>query len=178
MRLKNTHEHFGIIAITFHWVMALLLIGMVAIGLYMTSLPNNMLKLKLYGWHKEFGFLVLMLAALRIIWRLKNILPTYDSLTTFEYYAARMVHWLFYVFMFALPITGWIITSAAGLPVSFFGIFLIPTLMGPNPETMTIFANIHEWLAYGLIIIFSLHVLAALKHHFINKDDILKRMIK
>ncbi len=178
MRIKNTNEHFGVVAITLHWVMALLLIGLVALGLYMTSLPNNMLKLKLYGWHKEYGFLVLMLVMLRIVWRLKNILPSYASLTTFERYASRIVHWLFYVFMFALPITGWVITSAAGLPVSFFGLFIIPTLIAPNNETLELFESIHKWLAYALIAAFTLHVLGALKHHFINKDDILKRMLK
>jgi cytochrome b561 len=178
MRIKNTHEHFGIVAITFHWVMALLLIGLVALGLYMTSLPNNLLKLKLYGWHKEFGSLVLILAMLRVMWRLHNILPSYATLTAFEHYASQIAHWLFYGFMFALPITGWIITSAAGLPISFFGLFLIPTLITPNLETMELFETIHEWLAYGLIATFCLHVLAALKHHFINKDDILKRMLK
>src|SRR5580693_9523436 len=99
MDIKNTQEHFGIVAIGFHWIMALLLIGMVSVGLYMTSLPNSLLKLKLYGWHKEFGFLVLMLVMLRIIWRLKNILPSYGQLSTFEYYASQIVHWLFYGFI-------------------------------------------------------------------------------
>ncbi len=178
MRIKNTRERFGIIAISLHWIMALLLIGMVAVGLYMTSLPNNLLKLKLYGWHKEFGFLVLMLAMLRIIWRLKNILPSYAQLSAFEYYASKIVHWLLYGFMFALPISGWIMTSAAGLPVSFFGLFIIPTVVAPSDNTMELFESIHKWLAYGLIATFCLHVLAALKHHFINKDDILKRMLK
>lgn len=178
MHIKNTSDHFGIIAIILHWVMALLLISMVIVGLYMTSLPNSMQKLKLYGLHKEFGFLVLMLVMLRIVWRLGNILPTHASLSPFERFAARAAHWLFYGFMFALPITGWIITSAADLPVSFFGLFIIPTLIGPNHDTMKLFEEIHEWLAYGLIATFFLHVAAALKHHFINKDDILMRILK
>lgn len=178
MIIKNTIERFGIVAIIFHWVMAILLIGLVILGLYMTTLPHSLQKLRLYGWHKEFGFLVLMLAMARLVWRISNVLPTLAFLSLFEQYAARIVHWMFYIFMFALPITGWVITSAAGLPVSFFGLFIIPNLIEPNPETMELFEEIHEWLAYALIAVFCLHVAAALKHHFINKDDILKRILK
>lgn len=177
MRLKNTEDHFGIIAILFHWIMAALLIGLVILGLYMTSLPLSASVLKLYGYHKEFGMLVLFLVMLRIVWRLGNTLPSLASLNTFERIAAKTVHWAFYLFMFALPLTGWLITSSVNMPVSFFGLFLIPTLGQFDEKQKVLFENIHEWLAYGLIVIFSLHVAAALKHHFINKDDILRRMI-
>lgn len=177
MQIKNTKDHFGIIAILLHWIMAILLIGLVILGLYMTSLPLSAQKLKLYGWHKEFGMLVLFLVMFRIVWRIGNVLPSLSSLNAFERTAARMVHWAFYIFMFALPITGWLITSTAGLPVSFFGLFVIPTLIAANDNLRPVLEMIHEWLAYGLIALFSLHVLAALKHHFINKDDILRRII-
>ncbi|KTC84848.1 cytochrome b [Legionella brunensis] len=79
--------------------------------------------------------------------------------------------------MFTLPITGWLITSAAGLSASFFGLFTLPSLIIPNEELRAIFEEIHEWLAYGLIALLALHTAAALKHHFINRDDILRRMI-
>jgi cytochrome b561 len=94
-----------------------------------------------------------------------------------EKIAARSVHYTFYVLMFALPVSGWIITSAAGLPASFFGLFVLPTLVAPNEETRILFQEIHRWVGYGLIAIIVLHVSAALKHHFINKDDILRRML-
>ncbi len=177
MRFKNTENHFGLVAIFFHWVMAILLIGLVVLGLYMTSLSISAQKLTLYGYHKEFGMLVLFLVMLRIVWRIGNTLPALTSLNIFERFAARAVHWGFYLLMIALPITGWLITSSAGLPVSFFNLFIIPTLGSPSPDLLKLFENIHEWLAYCLIALFCLHVLAALKHHFINKDDILRRMI-
>ena len=79
--------------------------------------------------------------------------------------------------MFALPITGWLISSANGLPISFFGLFLMPDLISPNPSVHRLMETIHAWLAYALIAFFILHVLAALKHHFINKDNILRRML-
>lgn len=176
MRILNTENHYGFIAIFFHWIMALLLIGLLILGLYMVALPISFEKLKLYGWHKEYGLLALALVILRLIWRLINILPRLD-IPLWEKFAARSVHWLFYIFMFALPITGWLITSAAGLPASFFGLFVLPNLISPNEELRLLFQEIHEWLGYGLIAIIVLHVSAALKHHFINKDDILRRII-
>jgi cytochrome b561 len=176
MQIKNTAYRFGIIAILLHWVMAILLIGLLILGLYMVSIPISLEKLKLYGWHKEYGILALMLVMVRIIWRLSNRIP-YLTLPLWEKIAARTVHWAFYGFMFAMPITGWLITSAAGLPVSFFGLFVLPDLVTPNPDSMQLFQKIHEWLGYGLIATIVLHTSAALKHHFINKDDILKRML-
>lgn len=177
MRLLDTEDHFGFIAIFFHWIMALLLIGLVTLGLYMTSLPIGIQKLQLYGYHKEFGMLALCLVMLRIAWRIGNVLPSLTSLNPFDRYAARAVHFAFYLLMIAMPITGWLVTSAAGMPVSFFGLFVIPTLIAPNDGQRILFESVHECLAYTLIVLFCLHVLAALKHHFINKDDILRRMI-
>ncbi len=176
MQIKNTENRYGAIAIFLHWLVAILLIGLLILGLYMVAVPISLEKLKLYGWHKEYGMLALMLALIRIVWRVANIIPSL-SLPLWEIIAARTVHWAFYGFMFAMPVTGWIITSAAGLPVSFFGLFVLPNLVSPNPDLMQLFQEIHEWLGYGLIATIVLHTSAALKHHFINKDDILKRML-
>lgn len=177
MHLKNTENSYGIVAILLHWFMAILLIGLLALGLYMVSLPISLEKLKLYGWHKEYGLLALWLIILRLGWRIANITP-HLALPKWEKIAARSVHWAFYFFMFALPLTGWLITSAAGLPPSFFGLFTLPDLVAPNEEQRLLFQEIHEWLGYGLIATILLHTSAALKHHFINKDDILRRMLR
>lgn len=176
MLLKNSTSRYGKIAIILHWIMALLLICLVILGLYMVELPIGLEKLKMYGWHKEYGILALMLVIVRFTWRLTNKTP-YLNIPLLEKIAARTVHWLFYVFMFALPITGWLVTSAAGLPVSFFGLFVLPNLVPSDSQSLALYEEIHEWLGYGLIATFFLHTAAALKHHFINKDDILKRML-
>lgn len=176
MRIKNNETHFGLVAITLHWLMAILIIGMLCVGLYMTSLPVGMLKLKLYGWHKAFGILILTLVILRILWRLTNATPVL-ALPWWERTAARLAHFVLYVLMLAMPLSGWLMTSAAGLPPSFFGLFTLPNLVAPNDELRELFGLMHEWLAYGLIAVIILHTLAALKHHFIDKDDILRRMI-
>ena len=176
MRITNSKARFGVVAISLHWIVAILIIGLLAEGLYMVSLPINLEKLKLYGWHKEFGFLVLFLAIFRIIWRLSNQMPELE-LPWLEKLAARSMHWAFYIFMFAMPITGWLITSSAALPASFFGLFTLPNLVAANEHNRLLFQWVHEWLGYALIAAIALHTAAALKHHFINKDDVLRRML-
>lgn len=176
MRLKNSEQRFGWMAMGLHWLMALLIIGMLSLGIYMVDLPISLQKLKLYGWHKEYGFIILALAIFRLCWRLTNINPRL-SLPLLEQIAARLVHCAFYGFLFAMPITGWLLTSATGIPTSFFGLFTIPNLIGPNKELLEWFGWIHQWLAYALIAAIILHTLAALKHHFYDKDDILRRML-
>ncbi|KTD18322.1 cytochrome b [Legionella jordanis] len=176
MKLRNSNERYGLVSISLHWLIAGLIIALLIMGFYMTNLPISLQKLKWYGWHKEYGFLVLGLAIIRIFWRLMNVPPGL-LLPTWERIAAKTVHWVFYVFMLALPLSGWAITSAAGLPASFFGLFTLPNLLAPDENARALFEEIHEYLAYGLIAFIVLHTAAALKHHFIDKDDILRRML-
>lgn len=176
MQIKNSTTRFGIVAIALHWIVAILIIGLLALGLYMVALPISLEKLKLYGWHKEYGFLVLFLAIFRLVWRLGNQMPEL-ALPKLEKIAARSMHWAFYGFMFVMPITGWLITSSAGLPASFFGLFTLPDLIAPDEHKRQLFEWMHQWLAYALIAAIMLHTAAALKHHFINRDNILRRML-
>lgn len=175
MQIKNTKNQFGLIAILFHWIMAILVIGMLCLGLYMTGLPAGAKRSNLYGWHKAFGVLILMLVTLRILWRVSNITPQL-AIPLLEKMAARTVHWALYGFMVAMPVTGWLLSSAAGYPPSFFGLFVLPGLIEPNPDLVPLLGSLHKWIAYGLIATIVLHTLAALKHHFIDKDNILRRM--
>ncbi|HVV68850.1 MAG TPA: cytochrome b [Gammaproteobacteria bacterium] len=178
MQIKNSQNRYGIVAIWLHWLMAILIIGLLALGLYMVGVPLSHWKLKLYGWHKEFGMLVLLLLLLRLAWRLGNIIPLLpETIPRWQKRAARVVHWLFYGFMIALPVSGWLITSAAGLPVSFFGLFVLPNLVSPSENRLLLFTEVHEWLSYALIATLCLHILAALKHHFIDRDDTLKKIL-
>lgn len=173
--LHNDEKHFGAIAKLFHWGMALLILGMLGIGLYMTSLSVSPEKLKLYRWHKEYGFIVLALVTCRLVWRLLETTPQL-SIPLLEKIAVRVVHWLLYALMFIMPVSGWLLTSAAGFPVSFFGLFTIPVLIPADDSSRILFQSIHHWSAYSLIALVLLHTAAAFKHHFIDKDDILRRM--
>src|SRR5438309_4120481 len=129
MQIKNTHNQYGIISIILHWLMAFLIIGMLCAGLIMINLPVSSLKVKIYGIHKEFGLLILMLAIVRLTWRLGNITPGLLGLPTWERISARLVHGALYVFMFLQPITGWFMSMSAGIPVSFFGLFTLPNFI-------------------------------------------------
>jgi cytochrome b561 len=177
-KLRNTKREYGSVAILLHWIMAVFIITLIALGLYMVDLPKGLAKLKFIGWHKELGILVLGLAILRASWRLSNVTPLLLSyLPTWEAVSARLVHWTFYLLMIILPLTGWMMSSAAGLPVSFFGLFVLPDLVSPNAQGRILFQQIHIWLAYAMIGLIILHVAAAFKHHFINKDNIMRRML-
>lgn len=178
MHFKNTEDRYGFVSFVLHWTMAIIIIGLITVGLYMTRMPISSLKLKLYGFHKEFGLLILALIFIRLAWRLSNITPRLPiTLPAWQKLAARSVHFALYIFMLFMPITGWLVTSAAGLPASFFGWFVLPNLIEPNEAHRLLYAEIHKWLAYGLILTIAAHVGAALKHHFINKDNILRRML-
>ncbi|WP_131781058.1 cytochrome b [Legionella gresilensis] len=176
MDIKNTSSHYGLVAIILHWLLAIIVIAMLCVGLYMVSLDTSPEKLRLYGLHKAFGVVVLTLVTLRVLWRFINITPQL-TIPRWERNAALTVHWLLYILLFAMPLTGWLMSSAAGFPVSFFGLFTLPNLIAPNDYWRDFFAQAHELLAYILIALITLHVFAALKHHFYDKDDTIRRML-
>ena len=178
MQITNTTHKYGWMAQVLHWSMALLIIFLLALGLYMVPLPLNALKLKLYGWHKEWGIVVLMLVVFRLLWRLSTFQPPYPShMPTWQKWAASSVHFAFYLLMIAMPLSGWLLSSASGLPVSFFGWFVLPDLISGNEQSRYLLTEVHKWLGYAFIAAICGHVGAALQHHFIDKDDILRRML-
>lgn len=177
IKIKNTMETYGWFAILFHWVMALLVIFMLCLGLYMASLPDHdPAKFKLISVHKEIGFTILILVILRSLWILNNIKPRLDQLPAWEKWSALIVHGLLYVFMFLLPITGWLMSSAAGHGISFYGWFTIPSILPKNEMLSDLFFDIHSSLAFIFIGLITLHVLAAMKHLIIDKDTIFQRI--
>jgi cytochrome b561 len=174
--LTNTKNRYGLIAIILHWLIAALLVMQVVVGLTMANLPKGPAKFNLIGWHKEWGLLILLLVICRLVWRLSNITPQLDYIPRWEKIAARTAQWGFYGLLLALPITGWLMSELGGYPVSFFGLTL-PDLIAQHKPSAQLFDTIHIGLAYALIVTFVLHTAAALKHYFIDRDDILQRMI-
>jgi cytochrome b561 len=181
MPIENTEDRYGAVAILLHWSMALLIIGLAALGLYMVALPDvgfNTKKITLILYHKEFGLLVIALLAVRLAWRVTHILPQLVAqLPDWQKIAARFVHLSFYALMFALPMTGWLMSSAAGIPVSFLGLFTLPDLLPHDDYLFQRLIDIHKWFAYVLILFIFVHVGAALRHHFVFKDDTLRKML-
>lgn len=180
-QIRNTEERYGSVAIVLHWLMAALLVALVALGLYMVSLPDvgfDTKKIRLILYHKELGMLALVLVIARFVWRLTNVLPQLvETLPDWQQFVARFVHLSFYGLMFALPITGWLMSSAAGIPVSLLGTFALPDLVPYDDYLFKRFIEIHKWLGYALIVLIFIHAGAALRHHFLFKDDTLRKML-
>jgi cytochrome b561 len=179
--IENTEDRYGAIALLLHWSMALLVIGLAALGLYMVTLPDvgfNTRKVTLVLYHKEFGVLAFALLATRLSWRLTHVLPRLvENMPDWQKIAARFVHLCFYGLLFALPMTGYLMSSAAGIPVSFFGLFMIPDFVHRNADLFQRYVTIHQWLGYVLILFIVVHAGAALRHHFAFKDDTLRKML-
>jgi cytochrome b561 len=179
--LENSEDRYGAIALLLHWSMALLVIGLAALGLYMVTLPDvgfSTRKVTLVLLHKEFGVLALLLLATRLSWRVTQILPRLvDNLPDWQKLAARFVHLSFYGLLFALPMTGCLMSSAAGIPVSFFGLFMLPDFAYRNDDLLQLYMAIHKWLGYALIFLIFVHAGAALRHHFVLQDDTLQKML-
>ena len=179
--LENSEDRYGAIALLFHWSMALLVMGLAALGLYMVTLPDvgfNKTKVTLVLYHKEFGMLALVLLATRLCWRVTQILPRLvENLPDWQKVLARFVHLAFYGLLFALPVSGCLMSSAAGIPVSFFGFFMLPDFVHRDDELFQQYAAIHKWLGYLLIFLILVHAGAALRHHFTFKDDTLRKML-
>jgi cytochrome b561 len=166
-------------AIALHWLIALLIVGAFTLGLVMTDIPGiTPAKLRYYNWHKWAGVTVLLLAALRLLWRLGHRPPLLTTaLPAWQRRASGGVHHLLYVLMFAVPLTGYFLTLAAGRPVVYFNLFQLPVLIQPNHALKEVLEQVHEWLNWFMAAIVTLHVLAALKHAFIDRDDTMRRML-
>jgi cytochrome b561 len=175
---QNSPTRYSTVAQGFHWIIAGLIVTQFTLAWMADELPLGMHKLALLARHKSFGMTVLMLAILRLLWRLFNRPPELPSgMSKTERNLAKGTHVLFYVLLFAMPLTGWLMSSAKNYSVSWFGRFTWPNLIGPNERAFDLLKTIHESLSWLLFAVAILHILAALKHHFWNKDDVLTRML-
>ncbi len=166
-------------AILLHWLMAILIIGSFTLGLVMTDIPGiTPTKLKYFAWHKWSGVTILALACIRALWRLGHDAPPYpSSMATWEKKTAGALHGALYILLFAVPVSGYFYTLAAGVPVVYFGIVPLPVLIDPNPALKPVLKLVHFILTMTLASGVALHVMAALKHQFIDRDGVLKRIL-
>jgi cytochrome b561 len=169
---------YGAVAQSFHWIIAALVVTQFVLANLEDDLPIGAHKLALLARHKSVGMTILMLAVLRLLWRLWNPPPALPpGMKPVERVLARASHYTFYVLLFAMPITGWMMSSAKNYSVSWFGLFTWPNLIGKNEAAFDFLRSTHHILSDALFVIAVLHILAALKHHFWNKDDVLLRML-
>lgn len=178
MGLRNTNERWGAVAQALHWIIAVLVVVMAGLGWYMTTLDISPTMFELYALHKSIGITVFGLVILRLIWRLSNPTPALPAgMRPAERWMAHASHGLLYLILFAMPISGYVINSAADFPLNVFGLFTIPNVIAENEAVKEAAEEVHETLIWVLVGILALHVAGALKHHFVDRDDVLRRML-
>ena len=165
------------VAKAFHWLTAFLIIGLWCVGLGMEELPKGDLRSQIIGLHKALGVVVLALTVLRLAWRATHATPALpDTMPGWEQLAAKLGHLALYGLMLAFPVSGILMSQSGGRDVNVFGLIL-PTLVEKNEEMKHLFGETHESLAWILAAVLVAHVAAAIRHHVVLKDDVLRRML-
>lgn len=166
------------VAIALHWVIALAIPASYAVGLLMVDLPLSPWKLKVYSWHKWAGVTIFALVALRAAWRLGHPPPALPgAMPAWQRSAASVTHGLLYVLMFAVPLSGWLMSSAKGFQTVYFGVLPLPDLLAKNAGLGDLLASVHAWLNNALLALAFGHAAIAIKHHVHDRDDVLVRML-
>jgi cytochrome b561 len=165
------------VAIALHWIIALAIFGTFALGVYMHELPLSPTKLKLYSYHKWIGVTIFALVLLRLAWRLAHKPPAPPpSMPAWQHRAASAAHALLYLLTLAIPLSGWLMSSASGFQVVYLGVLPIPDLLPKDKALAEQLKDLHESLNFLMLAVVVLHVAAALKHHLVDRDDVLARM--
>lgn len=173
----KTTRYTGV-AIGLHWLIGLAILVSLGVGLYMVDLSLSPTKLRLYSWHKWAGVTIFSLVLIRCLWRITHPAPPLpDAMPTWQRVTAEGTHYLLYALMIAIPLTGWLMSSAKGFQTVYFAVLPIPDLLNKNTALGETLNLVHRYLNYLMIAIIGAHIGAALKHHFIDKDDILRRML-
>lgn len=177
MNLRNRPERWGWVAQFLHWSIALAIIGLAIVGLTMGEMPNSPDKLKVYALHKSVGLTVLVLVLVRLLWRVVDPRPPYPAtIPRWQRRLSDLTHGLLYVLMLSMPLSGWLYNSASNFPLRWFGLFPVPALSGPDKALKALAHEVHEAGFYLLALLLLVHVAAALKHHFLDRDATLARM--
>lgn len=178
LRLRNSADSWGAVARGFHWLIAALILAQFAIGSIAEEMKLTPAKLDLFVWHKSLGVTVLALAVFRLAWRFVNPTPAPPpGIPNWEQKLAAVAHGLIYVLIFAVPLSGWLVSDASRVPFKAFFIVSMPDLIATNHDLQEAAAEVHEALTTALLLLVILHVAAALRHHFLLRDDVLRRML-
>lgn len=179
MRWKNSGDEYGHFSLLLHWLVALAMYGMFALGLWMVSLGYyDTWYHKAPELHKSIGMVLFAFMVLRVIWRFISPPPApLASYSPLVRYSAVAVHLLLYLLLFAIFISGYLISTAEGKPIEVFGVLSVPATVSGYGAQADLAGDIHLWLAWAVVILSLLHGVAALKHHFIDRDITLKRML-
>ena len=163
-------------AMALHWLLALAILGAFALGLYVADLTPSPERGQLITWHKWEGITILALSGLRLLWRLTHRPPADAPMPAWQLRAAQAMHLALYVLFFAVPLVGWAYSSAAGHPIVWFGVLPLPDFVPVDKALAHDLKELHEVLAWALVVIAAVHIVAALKHQFIDRDGLIDRM--
>ena len=180
MQLINSTQRYGTLSRLLHWLIA----GSIVLQFVLAKLAEladedeaRLKQLAVLANHKSVGITIFGLALVRLLWRLISALPPLPaSMSSVQRRVSHVSHWLLYVLLFVMPLSGWLMSSASAYSVSWFNLFMLPDLVAPNGNLKDLMLLLHHWLANGLFALALLHVAAALKHHFWDKDDVMRRM--
>lgn len=177
-KFKINTTRYTSTAIWLHWLTALLIFAAFPLGLYMHDLHLSPLKLRLYSYHKWIGIAVLMLAVMRVLWRATHTPPPLpDTIARWQQIASGMLHQLLYLLLLAVPMSGWLMSSAKGFKTVWFGILPLPDLIGKDKELGHLLESVHQSLNYLLLSLVAAHIAAALKHKYFDRDEVMARML-
>jgi cytochrome b561 len=172
-----TATHYTRTAVALHWAVAGLILAGLFMGWTMTDMDISPLRVRVYNYHKWVGITVLSLALFRLAWKLWHRAPPLPAMPRWQQVSAVAAHGLLYVLMLAVPLAGWIYSNAAGFRVVYLGKLPLPNLVERDKELAATWVQIHGKLAMSLAVLVGLHVLAALQHHFLARDNTLRRML-
>jgi len=178
--LRSEPMAYTKVAVTMHWLIALLIFLNVVVGVYMDSLPKTDPRHdSALFYHASFGSLIFMLAVFRLFWRSTHKPPSLPvTIPSWQRAIAHTLHWVLYSLMFAVPFTGYLHRMAGGHPVSFFGLGYLPVIIGKNEPLRLLTDTLHVCLVWVLCILVVGHIGAALKHRFIDRDGVIQRMLR
>ncbi|HRQ64626.1 MAG TPA: cytochrome b [Xanthomonadaceae bacterium] len=176
MPIRNSADRWGLVSVSLHWLIAAAVLVMVVLGVYMKGLPIGPDKIKLYALHKSIGMTVLTLVLLRLVWRVFAGRPLPPPMPAWQRHASRISHVLLYMLLLTVPLAGWVMNSAANFPLRWFDLFTIPAIVEPDRELRALAGQIHGLAVVTLLLLVSVHVAAALKHHYVDRDNVLRGM--
>jgi cytochrome b561 len=178
MTLRNTDERWGPVSQLLHWMIVLLILGQGSVGLLMTGMRNSPDKIQVYALHKSFGLTILALVVLRLLWRWYAGTPRpVPGTPRWQARIAALTHWGLYALLFAIPLSGWVLNSAAGFPLQWFGVFNLPAIAAKDHGLREFAEDLHPFLFWTLVALAVVHAAAAVYHHRFRHDATLARML-
>jgi len=178
----SRQPRYSSVAIVLHWLLALAILAIFAVGLYMADLPFSPMRMKLYNWHKWAGVCFLLLTVLRVVWRATHRPPALPqtvslSMPGWQVQAYHATHHLMYALFFVVPLLGWVYSSAIGYQIVLFGVLPLPNLVGADQALAELIKPLHGLAAWALVVLAVLHIAAALKHQWVDRDGLMQRML-